>query len=131
MGKSLVSEDVNAYLASYAPSFKAPDGLDRKQWENARRIRISYPSRIRVKTDNIDIKQEGADLARVAFDQTYRADGDPKFTPKTLVMRKIDGKWLIEQELTIAKILNISNLVRFVVVVLDVGWWPAHSCHAM
>jgi tetratricopeptide (TPR) repeat protein len=94
------AKNVNAYLASYANSFKVPAGVSRKQWENNRRERINRPAHISVKTDKVRIKQEGTNLARVVFDQTYRADGVAKFTPKTLIMRKINGKWLIEQELT-------------------------------
>lgn len=93
-------KNMNAYLASYANSFKTPAGVSRKEWEKSRRERINRPAKISVQTDHVRISQEDDKLVKVTFNQSYRADGVNKFTPKTLVMKNIGGKWLIEQELT-------------------------------
>ncbi len=65
-----------------------------------RRERISKPANIKVEITKIRIKMENPDQAKVSFRQSYRADSLTKRTSKTLMMRKTEGKWFIEQELT-------------------------------
>jgi len=93
------SKDVDKYLASYADSFKPAKGENRKAWEQTRRERISRPSKISVELFNQKVMIEDANNAKVSFKQQYRADGKPIRTDKTLVMKKIDGAWLIDQEI--------------------------------
>lgn len=93
-------KNINSYLASYASSFKTPAGSTRKQWENTRRERIRRPAKISVEASQLRISHEDNKSAKVTFNQSYRADGISKFTPKTLIMKNIGGQWLIEQEIT-------------------------------
>ncbi len=97
--KAWSSQNVDKYLASYADSFKPGKGQNRKAWEQMRRERISKPKNIAVDLSNVKVSLNGADSAKVSFKQTYRADGKPIRTDKTLVMKKIGGAWLIDEEI--------------------------------
>lgn len=97
--KSWSAKNVDAYLDSYADSFKTPNGESRKAWEQSRRERIHKPEPIKVEILSPKVKMDG-NRATVVFHQVYRSGGDTKHTSKTLVMKKTGAKWLIEQELT-------------------------------
>ena len=97
--KAWSSQDIDAYLASYANSFKPAKGQSKKEWEQTRRDRISRPKSINVEVADTNITMDGDSKAKVSFKQTYRADGKPQSTAKTLLMSKKGDAWLIEQEL--------------------------------
>jgi tetratricopeptide (TPR) repeat protein len=93
------AKDVSKYLASYSDTFKPAKGESRKSWEQQRRERISKPSKISVELSNINVSAEDSNSAKVRFKQSYRADGKPIRTTKTLVMKKVGDNWLIDQEI--------------------------------
>jgi tetratricopeptide (TPR) repeat protein len=97
--KAWSDQNVDQYLASYADSFKTPKGESRKSWENTRRDRITRPKSIAVEVNNPTVKLETTDQAKVQFSQRYIANGKPQGTRKTLNMVKVNGNWLIEQEI--------------------------------
>ena len=97
--KAWSNKDLDKYFASYAESFIPAKGESRKAWEKTRRERISRPSSINVDLANQNITMDGTDNAKVSFKQTYRADGRPIRTDKTLLLKKTNGNWLIEQEI--------------------------------
>jgi Flp pilus assembly protein TadD/ketosteroid isomerase-like protein len=92
-------KDLDKYFASYADSFVPAKGQSRKDWEKTRRERISKPSSINVDIGKQSIMMDGTDNAKVTFKQTYKADGKPIRTDKTLMLKKESGTWLIEQEI--------------------------------
>jgi len=92
-------KDLDKYFASYADSFKPAKGESRKGWEQTRKDRINRPAKISVELTNQKVMIEDASNAKVSFKQSYRADGKPINTHKTLVLKKIDGAWLIDQEI--------------------------------
>jgi Flp pilus assembly protein TadD len=92
------SKNVDAYLEAYADSFKAPNGQNRKEWEQTRRERINKPEKIEVSASNIKIKMDGDSRASAVFKQHYRAGKLSEGTTKTLDLVKVNGKWLIQQE---------------------------------
>ena len=94
------SKDLDKYFASYADSFKPAKGESRKAWEETRRDRISKPAKINVELSNQKVTIEDASNAKVSFKQTYRANGSPQYTAKTLTMKKVGDNWLIDQEST-------------------------------
>ena len=96
--KAWSAKDLDKYFDSYADSFKPAKGESHKAWEQTRRDRISKPSSINVGIANPKVTLEGTDNAKVSFKQSYRADGKPISTSKTLVMKKVGGVWLIDQE---------------------------------
>jgi tetratricopeptide (TPR) repeat protein len=93
------SKDVDKYLASYADSFKPGKGMSRKAWEEMRRERVSRPSKIAVDISNQKISLVDSSTAKVSFKQSYRADGKPIRTDKTLIMKKVGSEWLINEEI--------------------------------
>ena len=98
--KAWSSRNADGYLAFYAKDFKTPGGEARTDWEKARRQRISAPKSIAVSIDALKVSI-GADsqTASVTFRQGYRSDVVKSAnTTKTLVLAKIDGRWLIQQE---------------------------------
>ena len=91
-------KDVDAYLAYYARDFKTPNGEPRGEWEKARRQRITAPKHIEVSVDGLKVSAIDANSAKISFRQHYRSDSLKADSGKTLVMVRVDGKWLIQQE---------------------------------
>lgn len=96
--KAWSSQDVDKYLASYADSFKTPKGESRKAWEKQRRERISAPKSISVELKNQNVTIVDSNNAKVTFKQSYKGAGKAIRTDKTLLFKKENGNWLIEQE---------------------------------
>lgn len=92
------SKDVRTYLGYYAPAFKPPGGMKRAAWEAERRSRVTKPGSIKVSVEGLTVRSEGADRALVKFRQNYRSASLKSSSGKVLVMVRINGKWLIEQE---------------------------------
>ncbi len=97
--KAWSAKDVDKYLASYSDTFKPAKGESRKAWEQTRRDRVSKPASINVELADQKVTLDGSDNAKVTFKQTYRAGGKPIRTAKTLMMKKTNGVWLIDQEI--------------------------------
>ena len=97
--KAWSAKDLDKYFNSYADSFKPAKGESHKAWEQTRRDRIGKPASISVDIANPKVTLEGTDKAKVSFKQSYRADGKPIRTDKTLSMKKVGGVWLIDQEI--------------------------------
>lgn len=93
------ARDADAYLAFYAKDFKVPGGETRESWEKGRRSRITAPKSITVTVDQPKIEILGEDRASVAFRQSYKSDiVTSAAVNKTLVLVRVDGRWLIQQE---------------------------------
>lgn len=97
--KAWSDKNLDGYFASYADSFKPAKGESRKAWEQMRRDRISKPASINVEITNPKITVEAADAAKMSFKQIYTAGGKPIRTNKTLSLKKVNGAWLIDQEI--------------------------------
>jgi len=97
--KAWSARDVDGYLAFYAKDFRTPGGQSRADWEKTRRQRISAPKTIAVTVDAPKVSLAADGQARVTFRQGYRSDLiKGSTTTKTLVLARIDGRWLIQQE---------------------------------
>ncbi len=90
-------KDVRAYLGHYAADFQTPNGMPRKAWETERQQRINKPGKILVSVDDLKVTIEG-NKATVKFRQTYKSASLNSSTGKTLVLVRVGGKWLIQQE---------------------------------
>ncbi len=97
--KAWSDKNLDSYFASYADSFKPAKGESRKTWEQTRRDRISKPASINVEITNPKVTLEDADNAKMSFKQIYTANGKPIRTNKTLLLKKVNGAWLIDQEI--------------------------------
>ncbi len=91
--------DVEGYLARYAPNFKTPDGESRKAWETERRARVAKPRKIEVKVEAPKVTIKDANTASVSFRQHYRSNSFQASVSKTLILIKSGNQWLIQQEL--------------------------------
>lgn len=92
------SKNLDQYFASYGASFKPPKGMSRKEWEQQRKDRINKPSKISVEISNLRIETNGSN-ATAKFKQSYRADGKPIRTGKTLLMKRDGDNWYIVEEI--------------------------------
>lgn len=93
------AKDVDGYLAYYAKDFKVPGGESREAWEKTRRARITAPKSITVTVDKPKIDITADDKATVVFSQTYKSDiVVSAAVPKTIVLSRQGGRWLIQQE---------------------------------
>jgi tetratricopeptide (TPR) repeat protein len=92
------SKNLDQYFASYGASFRPAKGQSRQAWEQQRRERISKPSKISVELANIKIESDDS-TAKVKFKQSYRADGKPIRTNKTLLMKRDGDNWYIQEEI--------------------------------
>jgi tetratricopeptide (TPR) repeat protein len=92
------NKDVNAYLASYAPNFKTPDGEGRNAWEASRRERILRPKQIQVRvlSPNVSVRNDGT--AEIRFVQEYKSDTLNRNVRKSLILTRSENKWLILRE---------------------------------
>jgi tetratricopeptide (TPR) repeat protein len=96
--KAWSAKNVDGYLAFYSKDFKTPGGEARADWEKARRARIGAPRSIAVTVESPKVSVAGEDRASVTFRQSYRSDVIKTSTTKTLVLAKVNGRWLIQQE---------------------------------
>jgi predicted negative regulator of RcsB-dependent stress response len=92
------ANDVNGYLARYAPSFKTPDGESRAAWENERKARIAKPRKIEVRIEGARVSFADANRATVTFRQHYRSNTFKASANKTLQMIRSGDQWLIQEE---------------------------------
>ncbi|MBK9445728.1 MAG: nuclear transport factor 2 family protein [Betaproteobacteria bacterium] len=90
-------KDVKAYLGHYAPDFQTPNGMPRKAWETERQQRIDKPGKIQVSVADVKVSLNG-DKATVKFRQDYKSATLNSSAGKTLVLIRVGGKWLIQQE---------------------------------
>lgn len=93
------NKNLNKYFARYSDNFKPAKGESRETWEKQRRERINKPTQISVELTHVNVALQGHNSAKVRFKQTYRADGGPIRTFKTLIMEKVGDNWLITQEI--------------------------------
>lgn len=92
------AQNVDGYLAYYAPGFKPPSGMSRSRWEKKRRELLVKPRFIKITIKNPDVFMIDAHSARFNFEQAYTSDRFTDSTRKTLVLEKIDGQWQILRE---------------------------------
>jgi tetratricopeptide (TPR) repeat protein len=92
------SQDLNAYFATYSPSFVPEGGLGRSAWEAQRRDRISRAKSIQVKALNPVFSRLAADRLSVSFNQSYVSDSFSDSTQKTLELQQAGSSWLIARE---------------------------------
>jgi hypothetical protein len=93
------AQDVQAYLAHYAPDFNPPKGGTRMAWMEERQARIASKGRISVRIEAPQVSISG-NSATAGFRQIYVSDRLRTSSRKTLQLERLRGKWLITQERT-------------------------------
>ncbi len=93
--KAWSSKDVKAYVGSYAPGFVSADrSLSYEDWVEQRRERIEKRKQIDVRVEGLEFEPKGSDWI-ASFTQHYRGDGRRETSQKQLLLRQLDGRWLI------------------------------------
>lgn len=95
--KAWSARDVKGYLAAYGKSFDPPGSMNRKDWEEERKDRISSKASITVKVERLKVSVDGTS-ATAKFRQDYKAGGLAVGSNKTLELNKVGGQWLIVKE---------------------------------
>ena len=94
------NRDMGAYLASYTDDFVGQNEASHTTWVKSRTARITGASSISVDYSKLKVILERGNTTKATFLQSYRSDSYQDRTQKTLMLKKVDGKWLISQELT-------------------------------
>src|SRR5690606_13451705 len=94
------NRDMEAYLASYTDDFIGQNEASHTAWVKSRTTRILGTSSISIDHSKLKVVLERGDTAKATFMQRYRSDSYQDRTRKTLILKKVDGKWRISQELT-------------------------------
>ncbi len=92
------AQDLNAYFATYSPSFRPEGGISRSTWEAQRRDRIGRPKSIKVKALNPLFSRLGPDRMSVSFTQEYTSDDFSDKVSKTIELQQAGASWLIVRE---------------------------------
>jgi Flp pilus assembly protein TadD len=96
--KAWSAQNVDAYLAFYAPDFKTPRGIPRAEWEAQRRSRVSGPRSIKVTIRDTKVVRRDDRRVAVSFQQSYRSDRFQGRTRKTLELIWVGDDWRIVEE---------------------------------
>jgi len=91
------SRDVAAYLAFYVPSFQGRE-VGPANWQASRKRIIEQAGKIELTLGEPHIVVNSLDQATVTFKQNYRSNIRSDKGTKQLVLRRNEGRWLIEQE---------------------------------
>lgn len=92
------AKDVDLYLSKYAKDFKTPNGDVLALWQASRKQKIYLQGKILVEIEDIKVTMKNENLARIQFKQKYTSDKLTEDSNKSLLVKKIDGKWLIQEE---------------------------------
>lgn len=98
------SQDVDAYLSSYAPEVSPDPVLARPAWVAQRRKRLAAPAFIDVQVDRLQVRRIDAERVTVTFEQRYRSDTFEDRVRKELSLRHGDDGWKITAERTLEKL---------------------------
>jgi len=94
------AKDIDLYLSKYAQDFKTPNGSAFSLWQTSRRQKISSQGKILVEIEDIKLTMKAENSARIQFKQKYTSDKLTEMSNKSLVVKKIDGRWLIQEEIS-------------------------------
>lgn len=95
------ARDVDTYLAHYVDGFVPQGGQDNAAWQMQRRQRLLQPSLIAVEIADAEFTALDDGRYRVLFVQRYRSDRFSDEVRKEVLLRDIDGRWLIDSERTL------------------------------
>ena len=94
------AKDIDLYLSKYAQDFKTPNGDAFSLWQTSRRQKISSQGKILVEIEDLKLSMKTENSARIQFKQKYTSDKLTEMSNKSLVVKKIDDRWLIQEEIS-------------------------------
>ena len=92
------AKDTEVYLSKYAEDFKTPNGDALALWQATRKQKISSQGKILIEIEDIKVTMKNENLARIQFKQKYTSDKLTEDSNKSLIVKKIDGEWFIQEE---------------------------------
>lgn len=93
------SQKPGDYLAFYAPDFRIPGNMSRKDWEQQRKQRVKNPRFIKIVIESPEVLFLDSTHARLSFYQDYHSDKFRDKIRKTLLLQKINTQWRIIEEI--------------------------------
>lgn len=94
------NRNIEQYLESYQPNYTPNNKTTHQQWVNERTARIVGRKNIEVTISNLELKQLADGRVSAQFEQHYRSDILDNKTRKTLVLERINDRWVIVSEKT-------------------------------
>ena len=91
-------KDATAYLGAYSDKFVPAQGMSHAAWENLRKKRINKQGELKADLSNIRPLRCEANVAEVAFTQTYGSVDYKDVVEKTLSLEFVKGVWRITRE---------------------------------
>jgi tetratricopeptide (TPR) repeat protein len=98
------SQDVDAYLRSYASDYVPGGGVSYKSWQEKRRQRLTAPTFIEIELDAIEVINETGESVKVEAVQAYRSDRYQDRTRKSFVLRRSEQAWVITEERSLGRV---------------------------
>lgn len=95
------AQNVRAYIDFYTQNFSHGPNKTHTDWVNLRRQRLSAPSFIRVKAEQVTLKRLGPQSAIAQFIQDYRSNTINDSINKALVLVVENQQWKIAEELSL------------------------------
>ena len=92
------AKDIGVYFSKYAEDFKTPNGDALALWQASRKQKISSQGKILVEIEDIKVTMKNENFGRIQFKQKYTSNKLTEDSNKSLLVKKIDGKWLIQEE---------------------------------
>ncbi len=92
------SQQADAYLAFYDPSFVSPGGSSRSEWEELRRRRVAAPGYVKISLAQLEVERPTADRAIAHFIQSYESDRFRDTVTKALELISTAAGWRIVGE---------------------------------
>ncbi|WP_027856339.1 tetratricopeptide repeat protein [Marinobacterium jannaschii] len=91
-------QDVEDYIAAYAPDYRPDNGLSHERWKRQRHSRLTRPSFIKVELSDIKVYLRSGKQADVLFMQRYSSDNYSDRTQKQIQLILLDDGWRIVRE---------------------------------
>lgn len=98
------AENIEAYLATYAPDFVPSQGLSMEAWARQRRERLSRSGDIDITVREPELVKADEQHATVRFVQAYQSPVYRDVTLKQLTWSRHNGRWLIREERVLKKV---------------------------
>ncbi len=91
-------QNVEGYLRAYVAGYQPLDGLSNQAWQSQRHQRLTKPTFIKVKLNNISTSIINANTAKVTFNQTYQSNTYNDTSKKQILLSRVNNSWRIKEE---------------------------------
>ena len=92
------SQNTEGYLNAYSNDFRPSNGLSHSTWAKQRKQRLTKPTFIEVKIEDLRTRIINKTTANVSFKQIYKSNTYSDVTNKQLTLTRINNQWRITEE---------------------------------